>query len=60
MSGRGEIFWMAAKHDGECAECEGDIRKGDEMLWDADDYKAYCETCGEDILAKDKEPYDGF
>ncbi len=46
-------FWMDAKRDGLCAECEGDIRQGDRMVWDAEEFKAYCKVCGEDVIGED-------
>lgn len=45
-----DTFWMTAKRDGECAECEGDIKAGERMAWDAKNFKAYCSDCGEDIV----------
>ena len=27
-------FWMTAKRDGKCAECEGPIEAGDRMVWE--------------------------
>lgn len=48
-------FWMNAKKDGRCAECEDDIRQGDRIVWDSDEYKAYCKDCGEEVAGVD--PY---
>ena len=33
---------------GHCAECGQVIEAGDRMVWDAKDFKAYCQDCGED------------
>jgi hypothetical protein len=44
-------FWMTAKRDGKCAECEGDINQGERMVWDRDARKGYCGTCGPDTKA---------
>jgi hypothetical protein len=43
-------FLMTATQDGECAECEIEILEGDKMIWDPKEHKAYCESCGEDML----------
>ena len=48
-------FWMAAKRDGDCAECEGDIVTGDRMVYDADKRKAYCKECGVELIGDDPE-----
>lgn len=46
-------MWMTAKRDGECAECEGDIREGERMVWDTTEFKAYCKDCGEEVEGED-------
>jgi hypothetical protein len=46
-------FWMTAKRDGYCAECETDIRSGERIVYDAEDFKAYCKVCGEDVIGED-------
>lgn len=46
-------FWMTAKRDGQCHECEGDIRSGERIVYDPTDYVAYCSTCGEDVIGED-------
>ncbi len=46
-----DCFWMKAKRDGECAECEDLIAVGDDIVWDTKEYKAYCSTCGQDVVA---------
>lgn len=51
--GECDIFWMTAKRDGECAECESDIRAGDRIVWDKDAFKAYCADCGVEIAGDD-------
>lgn len=43
-------YWMKAKKDGKCAECRAEIYEGDKIVWDPKEYKAYCETCGEDVM----------
>ena len=48
-----EPFWMTAKRDGHCAECEDDITQGDRMVYDPSHYKAYCSDCGEEIAGDD-------
>lgn len=45
-----EPFEMTATRDGECAECETEIFEGDQMIWDPKEHKAYCLSCGEDML----------
>ena len=46
-------FWMTSKRDGYCAECEGDIRSGERIVWDSAEFKAYCKVCGEDVIGED-------
>ena len=46
-------FWMTAKRDGFCAECEGDIKTGDRIVYDTAEFKAYCGVCGEDVIGED-------
>jgi len=43
-------FEMTATRDGECVECEVEIFEGDKLIWDPKEHKAYCESCGEDLL----------
>ena len=45
-----EPHWMTAKRDGECAECEGNLHTGDMIVWDPREFKAYCHTCGQDVV----------
>jgi predicted SprT family Zn-dependent metalloprotease len=47
-------FWMTSKRDGQCAECEGHIEKGQRIVWDTIGYKAYCRNCGEMLLGPDR------
>lgn len=48
-----EYFWMSAKYDGKCAECEDAIAEGDRIVWSVEERKAYCEACGELIAGED-------
>lgn len=41
---------MRAKRDGKCAECGEDLFEGDDIVWDPKERKAYCTTCGEEVL----------
>lgn len=41
-------YWIKAKYDGHCKECESDIRAGENALY-TDEREIYCETCGEEI-----------
>lgn len=43
-------FKMTSKRGGECAECETELSEGDQIVWDPKEFKAYCLTCGEDLL----------
>lgn len=40
---------MISKRDGECEECEDDILEGDMIVWDTQEFKAYCSDCGKDL-----------
>lgn len=46
-------FWMTAKRDGHCAECEGDIMERDRIVYDPEEFKAYCSVCGVDVIGED-------
>lgn len=48
-------FWMTAKRDGQCAECEGVIQAGERIVYSPEDFKAYCKQggCGEEIFGLD-------
>lgn len=46
-------FWMTAKRDGTCAECEGPINAGDRMVWEPDQRRGYCAGCGTDVKGPD-------
>ena len=48
-------FWMTAKRDGECAECEDAILKGERIVWDPEEFKAYCMACGVDVAGPEEE-----
>lgn len=41
--------WIESRYEGECANCEGDIDKGENVLYDSRERKVYCEECGDDI-----------
>lgn len=43
-------FTMPAKFDSKCFECKADIEKGDTITFDGKERKAYCESCGKDLL----------
>jgi len=47
-------FWMSAKYDGECSECESIIAAGDRIVFDKDTRKVYCNSCGEDMIGEDQ------
>ena len=40
---------MKAKRDGKCAECGDFLEEGTTIIWDTQEYKAYCEPCGEEL-----------
>lgn len=46
-------FWMSAKRDGECAECEIELAEGDRIVYDSEAFKAYCSICGEEVAGQD-------
>jgi hypothetical protein len=46
-------FWMTAKRDGDCAECEAEISVGDRIVWTPEEFKAYCAGCGEEVAGED-------
>ena len=46
-------FWMNAKKEGLCKECDGIILEGDRIVWDTTEYKAYCSDCGEEVAGED-------
>ena len=50
------IFWMTAKRDGNCNECNEDIAAGDRMVWDSELNIAYCadSMCG--VAAAGEDP----
>lgn len=48
-----EMFWMTAKRDGCCGECEGDIREGERMVYEPDAFRAYCAACGAEAIGND-------
>lgn len=50
-----EPFWMTGNRDGSCAECEDTFNKGDRIVWDPAKYKAYCKSCGEEMLFADPQ-----
>jgi hypothetical protein len=50
-----DAFWMTATRDGICHECEWDIRKGDRMVYDPDEFHAFCTPCGEDLIGKEED-----
>ena len=45
-----EMWWMTAKHGGECADCGSDIEEGDRIVWVPSDNDAFCSNCGPDII----------
>lgn len=51
-------FWMTAKRDGKCAECEGPIKSGGRMVWEPTRYKGYCTECGADVAGPDPTAED--
>lgn len=48
-----ETFWMSAKQDGECSECEDYIQQGDRVVYDNETFKTYCTDCGEEVAGLD-------
>jgi hypothetical protein len=48
-----ELFWMTAKRNGVCVECAEDIKEGTRMVYNPVHYKAYCKTCGEEMIGPD-------
>jgi ribosomal protein S27E len=46
-------FWMTSKRDSHCTECEGTIEEGERIVYDSDTYKAYCNSCGEEVAGQD-------
>lgn len=46
-------YWMNAKRDGECYECEIEIEIGDRIVYDNTLFRAFCSTCGEEIAGED-------
>ena len=51
-------FWMTAKRDGKCAECEGPIESGSRMVWSPKEYRGYCGDCGPDVAGPDPAAED--
>lgn len=48
-----EAFWMTAKLDGKCCDCEEDVEVGQRIVYDPDTRKAYCTSCGVDLIGDD-------
>lgn len=46
-------FWMNAKRDGECYECEAEIEIGDRIVYDNTLFRAFCSECGEEVAGED-------
>lgn len=40
---------IVAKFNGHCAECETDLKEGDDIIYDPKTRKAYCTSCGGDL-----------
>jgi hypothetical protein len=40
---------MRSRRDGHCAECEQDIVETEFIIWDTQEFKTYCLSCGEDL-----------
>lgn len=40
---------ITAKYDGKCKECREEIGAGDDVYFDTDERKVYCEPCGESL-----------
>lgn len=41
--------WIRTKYPTACAECCSDIPEGTKALYNPEDRKIYCETCGFDV-----------
>lgn len=46
-------FWMTAKIEGRCRECESDINLSDRMVYDPELHKAFCDDCGTHLIGDD-------
>ncbi len=46
-------FWMTAKRNGKCVECEGLIEAGKRMVWEPSSRKGFCASCGTDEAGPD-------
>lgn len=54
-----EPFWMFARYDGHCHECDADIAVGERIVFDTDTRYVYCSSCGEDIAGDDPKARQG-
>ena len=52
-------FWMNAKFNSRCAECENDIVEGDRIVFDPDaknpKKKGFCAECGVEVVGPDPQ-----
>lgn len=46
-------FWMTARFDSTCAECDEPIQRGERFVFDKVARKGYCASCGEDLQGPD-------
>lgn len=44
---------MNAKRNSKCTECRIEIYEGDRIVYDPETYKAYCDSCGEEVAGTD-------
>ena len=50
-----KCFWMTAKFNSTCVECEGEIQAGKRIVYEPGIKKAYCDTCGPEVAGDDPQ-----
>lgn len=50
MENNDNEFWMNARYDGKCHECEEEIFEGDRIVFNRVTRKIYCKTCGVEAI----------
>jgi len=48
-------WWMYAKYDGRCAECNSEIEAGDRIGWVPLQKAALCKECAPEYIGEDPE-----